>query len=60
MKTKIQRLWDEVKDYQELTISDNIKERLNKTLNRYLEDLNSSSDRLLGKKVRTVYKELSK
>lgn len=60
MKRKVQQLWDDVKDYQDLTIADNIKDRLQKTLTRYLEDLESSSDRLRGKKTRTVYKELSK
>lgn len=60
MKRKVQQLWDDIKDYQDLTIADNIKDRLQKTLTRYLEDLESSSDRLRGKKVRTVYKELSK
>ena len=60
MKRKVQQLWDDVKDYQDLTIADNIKDRLQKTLTRYLEDLESSSDRLRGKKSRTVYKELSK
>jgi len=60
MKRKVQQLWDDIKDYQDLTIADNIKDRLQKTLTRYLEDLESSSDRLRGKKTRTVYKELSK
>lgn len=60
MKRKVQQLWDDVKDYQDLTIADNIKDRLQRTLTRYLEDLESSSDRLRGKKTRTVYKELSK
>jgi len=60
MKSKVKQLWNDVKDYHELTLQDNIKERLNKTLNRYLDDLDSSSDRLLGKKTKTVYKELSK
>ena len=60
MKSKVQQLWDDVKDYQDLTIADNIKDRLQRTLTRYLEDLESSSDRLRGKKTRTVYKELSK
>lgn len=60
MKRKVQQLWDDVKDYQDLTIVDNIKDRLQRTLTRYLEDLESSSDRLKGKKVHTVYKELSK
>jgi hypothetical protein len=60
MKRKVQQLWDDVKDYQDLTIADNIKDRLQRTLTRYLEDLESSSDRLRGKKIRTVYKELSK
>lgn len=60
MKRKVQQLWDDIKDYQDLTIVDNIKDRLQKTLTRYIEDLESSSDRLRGKKTRTVYKELSK
>lgn len=60
MKRKVQQLWDDIKDYQDLTIADNIKDRLQKTLTRYLEDLERSSDRLRGKKTRTVYKELSK
>ena len=60
MKRKVQQLWDDVKDYHDLTIADNIKDRLQRTLTRYLEDLESSSDRLKGKKIRTVYKELSK
>ena len=60
MKRKVQQLWDDIKDYQDLTIADNIKDRLQKTLTRYLEDLESSSDRLRWKKTRTVYKELSK
>lgn len=60
MKRKVQQLWDDVKDYQDLTIADNIKDRLQRTLTRYLEDLESSSDRLRGKKTRIVYKELSK
>ena len=60
MKRKVQQLWDDIKDYHDLTIADNIKDRLQKTLTRYLEDLESSSDRLRGKKTRTVYKELSK
>ena len=60
MKRKVQQLWDDMKDYQDLTIADNIKDRLQKTLTRYLEDLESSSDRLRGKRTRTVYKELSK
>lgn len=60
MKRKVQQLWDDIKDYQDLTIADNIKDRLQKTLTRYLEDLESSSDRLRGKRTRTVYKELSK
>lgn len=60
MKSKVQILWDDVKDYQELELSDNIKDRLDKVLSRYVEDLDRSSDRLLSKKTRIVYKELSK
>ena len=60
MRSKVEKLLDEVSTYSERTISDNVKERLNKTLSRYLEDLESSSDRLRGKKVHIVYKELSK
>lgn len=60
MKSKVEKILDDVNSYSERTVTDNIKERLNKTLSRYLEDLESSSDRLRGKKVHIVYKELSK
>ena len=60
MKSKVEKILDDVNSYSERTVTDNIKERLNKTLSRYLEDLESSSDRLRGKKVYIVYKELSK
>lgn len=60
MKSKVERLFDEVSNYQDRSIVDNINERLTKTLTRYLEDLEYSSERLRCKKLRTVYKELSK
>ena len=60
MKSKVEKLFEEVNNYQERSIIDNINERLNKTLTRYLEDLEYSSERLRGKKAHIVYKELSK
>ena len=60
MKSKVEKLFEEVNNYSERSIIDNINERLNKTLARYLEDLEYSSERLRGKKTYIVYKELSK
>lgn len=60
MVSKVRRLWEDVKDYPELTVYDNIRERLDKTLARYLDDLDNSSERLRSKKIRTVYRELSR
>lgn len=60
MKSKVEKLYEEVCGYQERSIVDNISERLQRTLDRYLEDLECSSERLRGKKNRVIYKELSK
>ncbi len=60
MKSKVEKLYEEVCGYQERLIVDNISERLQRTLERYLEDLEYSSERLRGKKNRVIYKELSK
>lgn len=60
MKSKVEKLFEEVNNYSERSLIDNINERLNKTLARYLEDLEYSSERLRGKKTHIVYKELSK
>ena len=60
MRTRIEKLYDEVKDYDKLTLRDNIEDRLNKVMLQYLDSLDSASDRVLGKKIRIVCKELSK
>ena len=60
MKSKLEKLYDEVCNYDSLTFKDNIESRLNKVLTRYIEDLDNASDRILGKKISTVYKELSR
>lgn len=58
---KIEKLLYDAERYQEnLTLEDNIKSRLDKTLNLYLSELESASDRIKGKKIKTVYKELTK
>ena len=59
--TKIEKLYKEVCAQEEhLTLEDNIKQRLQKTLNNYIEELDSASDRIRSKKITTVYKELGK
>lgn len=60
MRTKIERLYDEVCQYDNLTFKDNIENRLNKVLSKYISDLDDASDRVLGKKISTVYKELNR
>lgn len=61
MKSKIERMIDELAEYEDgLSLEDNIKDRLDKTLNLYMEELSNASDRILGKKSSSVYKELSK
>ena len=60
MRTKLEKLYDEVCNYDSLTLKNNIENRLNKVLLRYIEELDNSSERVLGKKVTTVYKELSR
>lgn len=60
MRTKIERLYDEVCQYDSLTFKDNIEDRLNKVLSKYISDLDDASDRVLGKKISTVYKELNR
>jgi len=60
MKHKVEKIMEDVNSYSEVTIADNIKERLSKVLSRYLEDLESSSDRLRGKKSHVIYKRLNK
>lgn len=59
--TKIEKLYRDVCIQEEhLTLEDNIKERLQKTLNNYITELDSASDRIRSKKITTVYKELGK
>ena len=60
MKSKVERIWEDVNKYSETTIYDNVRERLQKTLMRYLEDIDNSSERLLGKKTHVVYKEINR
>ena len=59
--TKIEKLYRDVCTQEEhLTLEDNIKERWQKTLNNYITELDSASDRIRSKKITTVYKELGK
>lgn len=58
MSRKVENLYNEVCQWKDRTLSDNVKDRLSKSLELYLSELNAASERIQGKKVRTVYKEL--
>ena len=61
MKSKVERLAEEIEKYEDnITLRDNIEARLQKTLENYLDQLESSSDRILSKKLKTVYREINR
>lgn len=60
MKSKVQILWDDVKDLEEKSLKENITERLDKSLRLYLNDIESSLDNLKSKKSKSIYKRLNK
>ena len=60
-KSKVEIMAEELKNYSDkVSTRKNIQSRLEKTLNRYLEEINNSSERLKGSKITTVYKELNR
>ena len=59
--TKIELLVTEIQSLRPLSIRDNVKTRLDKTLYRYMEKLTYTSERVLSKgRKDIVMKELSK
>ncbi len=61
MSSKVENLVKEICSYEPLTFRDVIEDRLDKSLKLYIDELDKSSERLLGKKSKpTVYKELGK
>ena len=59
--TKIELLVAEIQSLKPLSIRDNVKTRLDKTLYRYMEKLTYTSERVLSKgRKDIVMKELSK
>lgn len=59
--TKIELLVAEIQSLRPLSIRDNVKTRLDKTLYRYMEKLTYTSERVLSKgRKDIVMKELSK
>ena len=60
-KSKIEIMAEELKNYSDkVSTRKNIQSRLEKTLNRYLEEINNSRERHKGSKITTVYKELNR
>ena len=58
--SKVKKMLDDVSKYDNgLTLEDNIRDRLEKTFNLYMEELASASERLLSKKPISVYKGFS-
>lgn len=57
--SKVKKMYEELCTYPDnLSLVNNIRTRLKKSLDLYLDELNKASERLEGKKVRTVYKGL--
>ena len=58
--SKVKKMLDDISKYDDgLTLEDNIRDRLEKTFNLYMEELASASERLLSKKPISVYKGFS-
>lgn len=58
--SKVKKILKDISAYDDkLTLEDNVKDRLEKTFNLYMEELSSASDRLLCKDVSSIYRGLS-
>lgn len=60
IKQKINCLLNDIDKYENYSLKENIEERLEKVLKKYLIELEESYLRLKCKKKETVFKELSK
>ena len=60
MKNKLELMLEEIDKYPKLSLSDNIENRLKLTLDRYIEELDNSSQRLRQKNISTVYREINR
>lgn len=60
MRSKVQILWDDVSNYKERSLWDNINDRLDQSLKLYLESIENSLDNLKCKNLKSMYKRLSK
>lgn len=60
MKSRIKKLHEEALSLHQRSIEDNVKDRLNKSLSLYVDNLLTACDRLQCKKSSTVYKEINR